>query len=76
MARIKSIIRKEIGTQHLHNLSVEGDESFIAQGIVVHNCKSYLRANLKTSKNLPNITGLPDLTDADKASITLKETSK
>jgi hypothetical protein len=36
------------------------------------NCKSYLRANLKSSSDLPNITGLPPISDADKKSITLK----
>lgn len=73
MARIKTIIRKKIEEQHLHNLSVEGDESFIAQGVVVHNCKSYIRANLKTSKNKPKVTGLPSLTDKDRESITFKD---
>lgn len=38
-----------------------------------HNCKSYVRANLKTSKNVPDITGLPPLSDAAKKSITLRE---
>lgn len=38
------------------------------------NCKSYLRANLKTSRDLPDVTGLPAITDTDKKSITLKET--
>lgn len=38
------------------------------------NCKSYLRANLKTSSNLPDVTGLPAISETDKASITLKET--
>ena len=38
-----------------------------------HNCKSYIRANLKTSKNIPDITGLPPLSDAAKKSITLSE---
>lgn len=37
------------------------------------NCKTYLRANLKTSKNLPDVTGLPDISANARASITLKE---
>lgn len=39
-----------------------------------HNCKSYIRANLKTSKNKPEVTGLPTITQAAKKSITLKDT--
>jgi hypothetical protein len=42
MSRIKSIIRKKITTETLHNLAVEGDESYIANGIIVHNCRSVL----------------------------------
>lgn len=38
-----------------------------------HNCKSYVRANLKTSKNQPDITGLPPISDSAKKSITLKD---
>jgi len=41
-----------------------------------HNCKSYMRANLKTSKNLPEVTGLPTLTDKARKSITLKDIKK
>lgn len=40
-----------------------------------HNCKSYIRANLKTSKNLPEVTGIPDLTQEQKDSITFKDRS-
>ena len=50
MAKIKSIVRKRIQDQTLMNPAIKDDESFVGQGIVVHNCKSYLRANLKTSK--------------------------
>lgn len=59
----------------LYNLSVEEDESFVANEIVVHNCKSYIRANLKTSKNQPEITGLPSISQTAKKSITLGEGS-
>lgn len=38
-----------------------------------HNCKSWLRANLKTSKNIPAVTGLPTISEAAKKSITLSE---
>jgi hypothetical protein len=38
-----------------------------------HNCKSYIRANLKTSKNLPEVTGLPAISDSAKASIKFKD---
>ena len=39
-----------------------------------HNCKSYLRANLKTSKNKPAVTGLPPISEKAEKSITFKET--
>jgi len=35
-----------------------------------------MRANLKTSKNLPEVTGLPTLTDKARKSITLKDIKK
>ena len=37
------------------------------------NCKSYIRANLKTSRNLPDITGVPTITETERNSITLKD---
>lgn len=42
MSNIKNITRKKISNQKLYNLAVEGDESYIANGIVVHNCRSLL----------------------------------
>jgi hypothetical protein len=39
---IKSIIRKQIITETLWNLAVKHDESYVANGIVVHNCRSLL----------------------------------
>ena len=42
MERIKSIKRKKIASERLYNIAVEGDESYIADGIVVHNCRSVL----------------------------------
>jgi len=47
MSKIKSLIRKKITTEHLFNLSIEDDESYIANGIVVHNCKSFIIPILK-----------------------------
>ena len=38
-----------------------------------HNCKSYIRANLKTSKNLPEVSGLPTITETERKSITFSE---
>ena len=42
MSKIKSIIKKKIEVETLWNLAVEGDESYIADGVVVHNCRSLL----------------------------------
>jgi hypothetical protein len=42
MSRIKNIIRKKIDGERLYNLAVKKDESFVANGIVVHNCRSVL----------------------------------
>lgn len=47
MSRITSIVRKKITTQQLYNFSVEKDESYICNGVVVHNCKSYIMPILK-----------------------------
>lgn len=38
-----------------------------------HNCKSYLRANLKSSSRLPTVTGLPPISEGAKKSITFSE---
>ena len=45
MSMIASIVRKKVGTKALLNLAVGVDESFVANGIVVHNCKSRLVPN-------------------------------
>lgn len=42
MARIQSIIRRKIENETLWNLAVKDNESFVANGIVVHNCKSFI----------------------------------
>ena len=42
MSTIKSIIKKKITNETLWNLAVEGDESYVANGVVVHNCRSVL----------------------------------
>lgn len=47
MSKIKSIVKKKITTEKLYNLSVEKDETFIANGIVVHNCDSYITPIMK-----------------------------
>lgn len=51
MTRIRKITRKQITTEKLYNLSVKEDETFIANGIVVHNCKSFIRPILKLKPN-------------------------
>jgi len=43
MSRIKSITKKKMTKDdRLWNLAVAGDESYIANNIVVHNCRSIL----------------------------------
>lgn len=42
MSKIKSITKKKIENETLWNLAVEDDESYIANGVVVHNCRSLL----------------------------------
>lgn len=42
MSNVKSIIKKRLSTESLWNLAVEQDESFIANSVVVHNCRSLL----------------------------------
>ena len=42
MSKIKSIIRKKIRDEKLWNLAIEKNESFLANGIFVHNCRSLL----------------------------------
>jgi len=40
--KINSMIRKKIINETLHNLAVKDDESYIANGIIVHNCANVL----------------------------------
>ena len=42
MSTIKSINKKRIVNERLFNLAVEVDESYVANNIVVHNCRSVL----------------------------------
>jgi hypothetical protein len=42
MSNIISIKRKKVENEKLYNLAVENDESFVANGVVVHNCRSIL----------------------------------
>jgi len=55
MSTIASITKKRVGDIGLYNLAVEGDESYIANGIIVHNCKSRLQPNEKGAENNPEI---------------------
>ncbi len=75
MAKIKSIHRRQITNQRLYNLAVEGDESYIANGIVVHNCKSYLVPILTARKTPAKIDdrGLKPSDPKLEKFITLKE---
>jgi hypothetical protein len=41
--KIKSITKKHINNERLYNLAVMDDETFVADGIVVHNCRSIIR---------------------------------
>ncbi len=42
MSNIKSITKKKIQNETLWNLAVKTDESYVANDIVVHNCRSTL----------------------------------
>lgn len=42
MSNIKSITKKKIQNETLWNLAVKIDESYVANDIVVHNCRSTL----------------------------------
>lgn len=42
MAKIKSIVKKHISSELLWNLAVKDDESYVADNVVVHNCRSLL----------------------------------
>lgn len=59
MAKIKSITRKKITAEKLYNLEVEIDNSFIANGIVVHNCNSNIIPILVGNLKGREITGFP-----------------
>ena len=56
MASIKSIIKKQIKEETLWNIAVENDESYIANNIVVHNCRSTLIPITKYEKYKPTET--------------------
>jgi len=57
MSMLKTITRKKVTTQMLFDLSVEDDESYIANGMIVHNCKSRLEVNEKGAEGNPEIKG-------------------
>ncbi|MCP3684552.1 MAG: DUF935 family protein [bacterium] len=52
---------------------VEDTELVRHQPPLHHNCKSYIRANLKTSTNLPEVTGMPPISEEAQKSITFKD---
>ena len=54
MAKIKSISRRKIESEKLYNLAVEDDESYTANGVVVHNCRSTLIPITKFEKFEPD----------------------
>jgi hypothetical protein len=54
MSRIKRINKIKISSETLHNLEVKDDESYVADGIVVHNCRSYMEPIYK-SEDQPSI---------------------
>lgn len=54
MSRIKSIIKKTIKDEKLYNLAVEIDESYVANDIVVHNCRSTLTPITKYEEYEPD----------------------
>lgn len=64
MAKVISIIKKQIITETLHNLAVQDDESYVANGIVVHNCNSSIEPILSGELKGREIKPL-DRNDAD-----------
>ena len=42
MSKIKNIKKIDVGTKRFYNLAVKNDESYIANGICVHNCRSII----------------------------------
>lgn len=64
MSKIKSITKKQIENQRLYNLAVMDDESYVANGIVVHNCRSVLIPITKYEEFEPSETvGKTDIQD-------------
>ena len=53
MSSIKSIIKKKV-TGSLHNIAVEDDESYVANDILVHNCRSLLTTILIDERDDPD----------------------
>jgi len=50
---VTGVIKKKlIGTRNLYNLSVEEDESYIARGMVVHNCRCFPEFVTKTFREM------------------------
>ena len=61
MSNIKNITKKQITNEKLWNLAVENDESYIANDIIVHNCRSTLIPITKYEEFKPTETvkGMP-----------------
>lgn len=69
MAKIKSIKRIKRDTEQFLNIAVENDESYIANGIVVHNCRSILRYITQADVAIDEITPDKDLTGTQRDKI-------
>lgn len=41
---IRKVVDSGTPSERVHNISVEGDESYVVEGVVVHNCKHFSRA--------------------------------
>jgi len=44
----------------VYNFSVEGDESYFANGISAHNCRGIWVSISKTETDKPKVSGIPD----------------
>ena len=58
MSTINNITKRVIREETLHNLEVKDDESYIANGIVVHNCRSFLEPIYKATTEKPEINNV------------------
>lgn len=72
LQKIKSLKLRKITTERLWNLAVEKDESYVANKIVVHNCRSIWVEILHREVFKPKITGIPASIKATKTLDTAK----